>query len=96
MSNIPAISNLPIHALLSHNKSTKNQELAQSKNQGNEKIDETKLEAACTEFESLFIHHLFKEMRQTIPKSDFLDGGMAEDIYTDMFDAQVANKLSKK
>jgi len=49
---------------------------------------------ACLELESLFIYHLFKEMRATIPKSEFLDGGTAEDIYTSMLDQQLAKELA--
>ena len=40
--------------------------------------DDPKLRAACAEMESLFISHLFKEMRATVEKSDFIDGGQAD------------------
>lgn len=55
-----------------------------------------KLEEACSELESLFIYYLLKEMRATVPKSGFISGGRAEDLYTSMLDSQLANDLSKK
>ena len=46
--------------------------------------------------ESLFIHHLFKEMRATIHKSGFISGGNAEEIYTSMLDAEMSAKISTR
>jgi len=54
------------------------------------------LKEACSELESLFIYYLFKEMRATVPKSGFVSGGRAEDIYTSMLDFQLAKELSDK
>jgi Rod binding domain-containing protein len=46
--------------------------------------DDPKLRAACAEMESLFISHLIKEMRATVEKSGFIDGGQAEEIFTSL------------
>ncbi len=54
------------------------------------------LRDACLQMESLFIHHLLKEMRATIHKSGFISGGRAEEIYTSMLDAETAKKISAK
>lgn len=54
------------------------------------------LRDACLKMESLFIHHLLKEMRATIDKSGFISGGRAEEIYTSMMDAETANKISAR
>ena len=54
------------------------------------------LRDACLKMESLFIHHLVKEMRATIDKSGFISGGRAEEIYTSMMDAETANRISKR
>jgi Rod binding domain-containing protein len=35
-------------------------------------------------------------MRATIPKSDFLNGGKSEEIYTSMLDSEMARELSAK
>ena len=63
--------------------------------EGSESLKEAqKLRHACSELESLFIFHLFKEMRATIPKTGFLSGGKGEELYTSMLDAQVARELA--
>jgi Rod binding domain-containing protein len=56
--------------------------------------DDPKLRAACVEMESLFISHLFKEMRATVEKSDFIDGGQAEEIFTSLLDVEMSKKMS--
>lgn len=54
------------------------------------------LRNACLQMESLFIHHLMKEMRAAIHKSGFISGGRAEEIYTSMLDAETANNISAR
>jgi flagellar protein FlgJ len=50
----------------------------------------------CRQMESLFIHHLLKEMRATVHKSGFISGGRAEEIYTSMMDAEMAAQISNR
>ena len=57
---------------------------------------DSELRDACLQMESLFIHHLMKEMRATIHKSGFISGGRAEEIYTSMLDAETANNISAR
>jgi len=54
------------------------------------------LKKACVELESLFIYHLLKEMRASMPRGGFLTGGKGEEIYTSMFDARVARVLASE
>lgn len=54
-----------------------------------------RLKAACAEFESLFIHQLLKMMREAVPKTPLFHGSPGEDIYTSMFDQEVARKMSE-
>jgi flagellar protein FlgJ len=61
-----------------------------------EKGTAAELNDACRQMESLFIHHLFKEMRATIHKSGFISGGRAEEIYSSMLDAEMAAKISTR
>lgn len=61
-----------------------------------EKGADAALSDACRQMESLFIHHLFKEMRATIDKSGFISGGRAEEIYTSLLDAETATKISTR
>ena len=56
--------------------------------------DEPRLRAACEEMESLFLSHLLKEMRATIEKSDFINGGQAEEIFTSLLDVEISKKMS--
>jgi flagellar protein FlgJ len=58
--------------------------------------NDPELRDACLKMESLFIHHLLKEMRATIHKSGFISGGRSEEIYTSMLDAETANKISSR
>ena len=61
-----------------------------------ENTTDAELSDACRQMESLFIHHLFKEMRATIHKSGFISGGNAEEIYTSMLDAEMSAKISTR
>jgi flagellar protein FlgJ len=56
--------------------------------------DDPRLRAACAEMESLFISHLIKEMRATVEKSGFIDGGQAEEIFTSLLDVEISKKMS--
>jgi flagellar protein FlgJ len=56
--------------------------------------DDSRLPAACAEMESLFLSHLLKEMRATVEKSGFIDGGQAEEIFTSLLDVEISKKMS--
>jgi len=56
--------------------------------------DDPRLDAACAEMESLFLTHLLKEMRATVEKSGFIDGGQAEEIFTSLLDMELSKKMS--
>jgi peptidoglycan hydrolase FlgJ len=55
---------------------------------------DSKINSACTEMESLFIQNMFKEMRASIPKGGLTSGGKAEEMFTDMLDAEMAKSFS--
>jgi len=59
-------------------------------------VQDKKLRQACTEFESIFLYNLFKEMRRTVPKSSLLPAAPGKDTYEMMFDQKVAEDLSKR
>ncbi len=54
-----------------------------------------KINSACKEMESMFIQNMFKEMRASIPKSGLLSGSKAEEMFTDMLDAELAKSISQ-
>lgn len=56
---------------------------------------EKKLWDTCIEMESLFVGKMLKEMRNSVPKNEWLHGGFAEDIFQDMLYDEYAMKLSK-
>jgi len=56
--------------------------------------DDPRLQAACAEMESLFLSHLLKELRATVDKSGFIDGGQAEEIFTSLLDVEISKKMS--
>lgn len=58
--------------------------------------DGSRLEEACEQLESLFIHQLFQQMRATVPKSGLLGGGSTEAIYTSMLDQQMSQDLASR
>lgn len=52
------------------------------------------LQNACQEMESIFIGYLFKEMRATINRSGFVNGGPAENIFTSMLDTELSKGIA--
>ncbi|MFH1700045.1 MAG: transglycosylase SLT domain-containing protein [Candidatus Zixiibacteriota bacterium] len=63
---------------------------------GDESLEMKKhrLRKATKEFESYFVLHMLKAMRKTIPESELTSGGLGQGIYTEMFDEQLARKVS--
>lgn len=57
---------------------------------------EVQIEKACRDFESLFIQHMLKQMRQTVPQNGLFSGGSAEQFYTSMLDGEVAKTISNQ
>lgn len=53
-----------------------------------------KLQNACSEFESIFMHQMLKEMRKTVNKTGMIHGGQAEEIFADMLDQERAKTMS--
>jgi len=56
---------------------------------------EKDLEKVCSQFESIFITHLLRQMRKALPESDFLGGGIVGDIFRDQWDEILAKKIAQ-
>ncbi len=75
--------------------------LYEAYNKGKESVPGTKspvhkkLWEACIEIESLFVAKMFKEMRSTVNKTEWLSGGFAEEIFEDMLYDEYALQMSK-
>ncbi len=52
------------------------------------------LREAARQFESVFVHQLFKSMRATVPKGGMADAGFGGEVFTDMLDAEYARSVS--
>jgi flagellar protein FlgJ len=50
---------------------------------------------ACLDFESLFIKQMLDVMRKSVKKEGLLDGGMSEEIFTDMLYDEYAKKMAQ-
>lgn len=57
----------------------------QDSNNGDEK-----LKKAVSDFSAVFLKMMFKSMRSTLPENKYLDGGYAEEVFTDMMDKEVS------
>ncbi len=54
------------------------------------------LAGAAAQVEALFIHHLFQEMRKTVPDGDgFFAESHAEKMFTDMLDGELSLRIAK-
>jgi Rod binding domain-containing protein len=47
------------------------------------------------QFESIFVKMMLTEMKKSVDKSGLLDGGMAEDIFSDMLYDEYAQSMTK-
>lgn len=56
---------------------------------------EEDLKEACGQFEAILLNYMFQRMRASIPKSGFLDQGIAFDIVQSMHDEALAEELAK-
>ena len=54
-----------------------------------------RLKDVSQDFEAILLNQMFKSMRQTISKSNLVDGGMAENIFEDMLYDEYSKGFSK-
>ena len=57
--------------------------------------DPEAIKEVAKQFESIFMHQVFKSMRSTLPKDGLMSGGFGEDVFTDMLDQEYANMAIK-
>jgi flagellar protein FlgJ len=67
-------------------------QLQNSESTGEER--EEKLKKVSQKFSALFVNLMLKEMRKTIPKSEYLDGGLKEDIFREKLDQEYVKEIS--
>lgn len=57
--------------------------------------DPAAIREAARQFESVFMHQVFKTMRATVPQGGLLDTGFGGQVFTDMLDQEYAELASK-
>jgi flagellar protein FlgJ len=60
-----------------------------------ESKDEKKLLSACQDFETVFIHMMLKNMRNTIPKDGLIPKSFSQEVFEDMLDEHLSKKIAK-
>ena len=58
--------------------------------------DPAALKRLCQDFEALFIHSLFRQMRQSIPTDGFFERDMSMDFFEELMDMEVAGKMARQ
>ena len=69
------------------------------KRPGDENTENKKMYKAAKDMESLFMYHIIRAMRNTIPKNEDAEklgfgDGLGKDIYTQLFDEELSKKIS--
>jgi peptidoglycan hydrolase FlgJ len=54
---------------------------------------DAQLQKTARQLEGVFVEHLFKAMRETVPEGGLIDGGSGEEIFTALLDRHFADQL---
>ncbi|TDO94489.1 flagellar protein FlgJ [Halanaerobium saccharolyticum] len=74
-----------------------NQQQIQAQNKINSsKKSEEKLEKVAEEFSSIFIEKMFSAMKKTLSDEKMIDGGYAEDVFSDMLYREYSQMAGKQ
>lgn len=74
-------------------RSARGAESASAASKGDDEAEQQALDAA-RQFESVFVHQLFKAMRATVPEGGLSDAGFGGKVFTDMLDQKYAEQTS--
>jgi murein DD-endopeptidase MepM/ murein hydrolase activator NlpD len=88
--NLPSVSPL---LRLNQQLSGLEERIQNSQKPGSGRLQE--LKSATQQFEALFIGYLMKVMRSTVDQADPQSESYGKDIYTEMFDSEIANNVSQ-
>jgi peptidoglycan hydrolase FlgJ len=58
--------------------------------------DPQKIKEATQQFEAIYIQQMFKEMRNSVPDGGLIERDNANDIYTQLQDAEAAKVMSEQ
>ncbi len=94
--DITSINNNIVNQSLDNaKKEVKNNEFERMLKKAYDEKDEKQLKKVCREFEQIFLNHMYKQMRATIPKSDLVEGGFARETFEEMLDEKIAEEVAK-
>jgi flagellar protein FlgJ len=60
-----------------------------------ERNDQKELKKVCREFEGLVLRMMFRQMKQTVPKSELVPEDAARDIFETMLDDSLVDEIVK-
>ncbi len=95
MGDFPEINN-DMQSVLGKKMEQRAIDLGKSVKNADSSRKKQKLQHVAHEFESMFVNLLFKQMRKTIPNSELIDGGNAEDIFEEMLDSEISKKIAQR
>lgn len=58
--------------------------------------EEAELKQVCKEFEGIFLNMMYKQMKATVPKSDYLQSDYGTEMYNTMMDETLVETISQK
>lgn len=79
-----------------HQEENRLQEVQENLSRSESEESTERLEEEVANFTALFVKQMFDSMRDTVPESDFIDGGFAEDVFTDMLDQEISEMGSEQ
>jgi murein DD-endopeptidase MepM/ murein hydrolase activator NlpD len=94
MQNSYTLTSPPTDILMRSADGVQNQLRAAARAPG--ESQKTDVKKAAQEFESLFVSYLLKVMRETVEESGLMEGGLGKDIYSDLFDQEVARGIAQQ
>ena len=60
-----------------------------------DKNDAKELKKTCQEFESIFLNMLYKQMKASVPRTEFIPGDPGKDIFDSMLDDSLMEEASR-
>ena len=57
--------------------------------------DDTELRNACVKFEEIFLQMMYKNMKNTVPKSGLVSKGLANNVFESMLDEKLMEEASQ-
>ncbi|MHB8061524.1 MAG: rod-binding protein [Ruminiclostridium sp.] len=58
--------------------------------------DDAELKQVCKEFEGIFVSMMYKQMRATVPKSDYLQSDAGTEIFNSMLDDKLCDEAAQR